>query len=375
MTRSTKWSLAVTVAVIFGAGLIAGLWLNRQPSSSSPRPGAYQALETSEAVVIDVYRRISPSVVNIVATTLVRYPGFCLYYMQVIPQRGQGSGFVVDPRGYIVTNNHVVGNAENLEVTFMGGGKVRARLVGSDLFSDLAVIKVDPFPGMEVAPLGDSSHLTVGQRVIAIGNPFGFQHTVTSGFVSALGRDINVGQRAMLGMIQTDAAINPGNSGGPLMDSRGQVIGVNTAIYTPTGSYTGIGFALPIDRAKKVASQIIETGRVIYPWTGIKSGVPIDPTVARQIGLLPVHGILIFEIVPGSPADQAGLRGGTMQPGQLIPLGGDVILSIDGTPTPTLDDYQHVILQKSVGSTVRFHCLRGQAEFDADVKLAPVPKM
>jgi putative serine protease PepD len=367
--------LAVTVAVIFGAGLIAGLWLNRQPSSSSPRPGAYQALETSEAVVIDVYRRISPSVVNIVATTLVRYPGFGLYHMQVIPQRGQGSGFVVDPRGYIVTNNHVVGNAENLEVTFMGGGKVRARLVGSDLFSDLAVIKVDPFPGMEVAPLGDSSHLTVGQRVIAIGNPFGFQHTVTSGFVSALGRDINVGQRAMLGMIQTDAAINPGNSGGPLMDSRGQVIGVNTAIYTPTGSYTGIGFALPIDRAKKVASQIIETGRVIYPWTGIKSGVPIDPTVARQIGLLPVHGILIFEIVPGSPADQAGLRGGTMQPGQLIPLGGDVILSIDGTPTPTLDDYQHVILQKSVGSTVRFHCLRGQAEFDADVKLAPVPKM
>ena len=375
MTRSTKWSLAVTVAVIFGAGLIAGLWLNRQPSSSSPRPGAYQALETSEAVVIDVYRRISPSVVNIVATTLVRYPGFGLYHMQVIPQRGQGSGFVVDHRGYIVTNNHVVGNAENLEVTFMGGGKVRARLVGSDLFSDLAVIKVDPFPGMEVAPLGDSSHLTVGQRVIAIGNPFGFKHTVTSGFVSALGRDINVGQRAMLGMIQTDAAINPGNSGGPLMDSRGQVIGVNTAIYTPTGSYTGIGFALPIDRAKKVASQIIETCRVIYPCTGIKSGVPIDPTVARQIGLLPVHGILIFEIVPGSPADQAGLRGGTMQPGQLIPLGGDVILSIDGTPTPTLDDYQHVILQKSVGSTVRFHCLRGQAEFDADVKLAPVPKM
>lgn len=374
MTRSTKWSLGLTVAVIFGVGLIAGLWLNRQPPSSDHlRPGAYQALETGEAVVMNVYQRISPTVVNIVATSLV--PTF---FMQLIPQTGQGSGFVFDSQGHILTNNHVVGNAENLEVTFSGGRKVRARLVGRDPFSDLAVIKVDPFPGMAVAPLGNSDHLSVGQRVIAIGNPFGFQRTVTSGFVSALGRDINVGQHTLLGMIQTDAAINPGNSGGPLISSRSEVIGVNTAIYTQSGGFTGIGFALPIDRANKVARQIIDTGKVSYPWTGIKSGMAIDENLAGQMGLPPVRGVLIFEISPGSPADQAGLRGGTRPipyGGRWILLGGDVILAIDGTTTPSLDEYQAVILQKTVGSTVLFHCLRGKEEFDVSVKLAAVPRM
>ena len=212
-----------------------------------------------------VYQEISPTVVNITATHQALN-----FWMQLVPQTGQGTGFVIDSEGHIITNNHVVANAENLEVTFIGQKKLQAKLVGRDPVSDLAVIKVTPFSGMKVAPLGDSEGLVVGQRVIAIGNPFGFQHTATAGFISALNRDLAIGQRTMMGLIQTDAAINPGNSGGPLIDSRGEVIGINAAIFTQSGGFMGIGLALPINRAKKVAAQIVRVGRAIYPWIGIE---------------------------------------------------------------------------------------------------------
>jgi S1-C subfamily serine protease len=373
MTRSRKWSIGLTVAVIFGIGLLFGLWLNRTPSPPPlPSPLPYKARESAEAVVMEVYQRLNPAVVNIAARRLA-----LTFWMRVIPQTGQGSGFVIDSQGHILTNNHVVANAEKVEVTFSGGKKVEARLVGRDTVTDLAVIKVKPFREMQVAPLGNSSRLAVGQRVIAIGNPFGFQHTVTSGFISALGRDIAVGQRTLVGMIQTDAAINPGNSGGPLINTRGEVIGINTVIFTQGGAFTGIGFAQPIDRARKVAHQIIDMGRVIYPWAGLKSWMDLDPNLAVRMELPPVKGLLIFELVPGSPAALAGLRGGTRVAhyrGRPILLGGDVILSVDGVPTPTFDDYHNIILQKNVGDKVKITYLRGKEESSVTVTLFADPR-
>lgn len=381
MSRLRTWSIAITLAVIFGSGLLVGLWLNRQPptlqvAKSPHQDEPYKPLETSEAVVMKVYRDLSPSVVNIVAKSLAMN-----FWMRPVPQQGQGSGFVIDPRGYIVTNNHVVANAQTLEVTFSSGKKVDAKLVGRDPQSDLAVIKVEPFSGMAVAPLGDSDRLAVGQRVIAIGNPFGFQNTATTGFISALNRDLMIDRREMMGMIQTDAAINPGNSGGPLIDSRGEVIGINTAIYSQTGGFMGIGLALPVNRVKKVAEQIMRWGRAIYPWLGIKFSVDLEPDVAKRMGLPPVRGVLIYQVAAGSPAAQAGLQGATSRAvvggrqvfyqGRPLLLGGDVILALDGVPTPTFDEYRNLLLQKAVGAKVQLKVLRGKQEFTVDLTTVP----
>lgn len=367
MTRSTKWSIVVTVLVIFGSGLVIGMWLNRQPQV----PPVFVPLESAEAVVTRVYREISPAVVNIVAQSQPLNS-----WMLPVPKFGQGTGFVIDSQGHIITNNHVVANAQTVEVTFMGGKKVRARLVGRDPFSDLAIIKVAPFSGMAVAPLGDSNELRVGQRVITIGNPFGFQHTVTSGFISALNRDLVIGQRTMMGMIQTDAAINPGNSGGPLIDSRGNVIGINTALVSQTGGFMGISVALPINRAKKVAGQIIKWGRAIYPWLGIMYAMDVNPDLARNMGLPAVSGVLIFQIAAGTPAAQAGLHGGTelaAYRGRPILLGGDVILAVGETPTPTFDEYRNAIAKRNIGDRVRLKVLRGDREFGVNLTLVEAP--
>ncbi len=377
MIGSRKWAVIVTLGVIFGTGLIVGLWLNRRaeltPVPVPPPAPKYEALESGEAVVIRAYQEISPTVVNIVATHQALN-----FWMQLVPQTGQGSGFVIDSQGHILTNNHVVANAENLEVSFIGQNKLQAKLVGRDPVSDLAIIKVTPFSGMKVAPLGDSNQLVVGQRVIAIGNPFGFQHTVTAGFISALNRDLTIGQRTMMGMIQTDAAINPGNSGGPLIDARGKVIGINSAIFTQSGGFMGIGLALPIDRCKKVAAQIIKIGRAIYPWIGLRSWMNLDEQLAVQMGLSPVKGVLIFELYTGAPAAQAGLRGGDRLAyylGRPILLGGDVILALDGVPTPTFDDLQNAIVQKNIGDHVQLKVLRGKQELSVDSTLAEDPRI
>jgi len=381
MTRSRKWSVIVTLLVIFVSGVVVGLWFTRPEPvkvTLSQPPVPYEALESSEAVVMRVYRELSPTVVNILTTSQALN-----FWLQVVPQMGQGTGFVIDPEGHIITNNHVVANAENIEVTFVGEKKLKARLVGRDAVSDLAVIKVNPFSDMAVAPLGNSENLSVGQRVIAIGNPFGFQHTVTSGFISALNRDLVVGRQPMHGMIQTDAAINPGNSGGPLMNSKGEVIGINTAIYSQTGSSIGIGLALPINRAKKVAGQILKYGRPIHPWLGVLSWTDMEPALAKGLGLPPVRGVLVVQIAPGSPADRAGLRAGLtvsggralVYRGRPIVPGGDVILSVDDVPTPTFDDYRNVILQKNVGDQVRLTVLRGQQEFNVNMTLVEDPRI
>jgi S1-C subfamily serine protease len=201
---------------------------------------------------------------------------------------------------------------------------------------------------------------------------------VTAGFISALNRDLTIGQRTMMGMIQTDAAINPGNSGGPLINSRGEVIAVNTAIYTQSGGFMGIGLALPINRAKKISAQLIKWGRAIYPWIGIKTWMDITPGLAEQMGLPPVNGVLIFEMASGSPALQAGLKGGdrvAFYRGRPILLGGDVIMSVDGKATPTFDDFNGVMLQKNVGEVITLIVLRGKNEFSVQVTTAPDPRI
>lgn len=376
MTFSRKLSLAITVFVIFGLGLILGMWLVQRPLQPVPPnpyapPTTYKPVEAGEAVVTDVYRKLSPTVVNIVATRLSLN-----FWQQLMPDLGQGTGFVFDEDGHIITNNHVVANARQVEVTFLGEQKLPARLVGVDPINDIAIIKVDPFPGMKVAPLGDSDALAVGQRVVAIGNPFGFQHTVTAGFVSALNRDITINHRTMVGMIQTDAAINPGNSGGPLINSSGKVIGVNSAIFTQSGGFMGIGLALPINRARKVAQDLISYGRVIYPWAGIDVWMNLSPGLANALRLPPVTGILIFRVAEGSPAQKAGLRGGNRLVsfgGRPIVLGGDVILAVDGVAVPTFDAYRERVLQKEIGDTVTLTILRDGEEKKVDVTLAAAP--
>jgi S1-C subfamily serine protease len=375
MPRTRKWSIIITVLIIFMLGAIGGMWIKQRPAvvMVKPAPLRYEALESGEAVVMRVYQDLSPAVVNIVTTSLAMN-----FWMEPEPRIGQGTGFVIDPDGHILTNNHVVAKVDNIEVTFVGGSKIRARLVARDPVSDLAVIRVEPFSGMAVATLGDSERLSVGQRVVAIGNPFGLQHTATAGFISALHRDLTIGQRTLMDMIQTDAAINPGNSGGPLIDSRGEVIALNTAIYTQSGGFMGIGLALPINRAKKIAGQLIKWGRAIYPWIGIQTCMDITPALAGEMGLAPVSGILILEIAAGSPAAAVGLKAGdryAFYRGRPILLGGDVILSVNGKPTPTYDEFNSIFLQENVGETVRLGMLRGKQEFTVQLTSVPDPRI
>ena len=378
MTRSNRSSILITLLIIFGIGIVLGMWVNKRPASvpisAPPVAQNYDALESGEAVVMRVYRELSPAVVNIVSKSLAYN-----FWMQAVPQTGQGTGFIIDEKGHILTNSHVIGSGQNIEVTFMGDKKLQAIQVGQDPVSDLAVIKIQPFPGLAVAPLGNSENLTVGQRVIAIGDPFGFQHTVTSGFISALNRDLIIDNRTMFGMIQTDAAINPGNSGGPLMNSRGEVIGVNTAIVSETRSFAGIGLALPINRAKKVAAQIIKMGRVMYPWSGIAAGTDLEPQLIRALGLPPLKGFLISVIAPGSPAFQSGLKAGSQYAGgyrgRPLLVGGDIILAVDDTPISGFEDFQNIIVQKNIGEQIKLKVWRAGQEFTVNLVLAEDPRM
>jgi putative serine protease PepD len=232
------------------------------------------------------------------------------FWMEIIPREGQGSGFVIDRKGYILTNNHVVAKAQKITVTLVNGKKLPASLVGRDPVSDLAVIKIPAASVDAVAVLGDSDQVRVGQKAIAIGNPFGLSHSLTTGIVSALNREIRTQDGIHIDdLIQTDAAINPGNSGGPLLNSNGEVIGINTAIFSLSGGYQGIGFAIPINRAKRVATQLIVSGQVRRAWLGI-TAISVTKDLSGQLGLPAKNGVLIVEVIPGGPADQAGLQGG-----------------------------------------------------------------
>ncbi len=277
---------------------------------------------------------------------------------------GIGSGFVYDKEGHVITNDHVVKNAEKLVVTFLDGRSFNAKIIGQDVFTDLAVIKVNTssdalFP----LPVGDSSKLKVGEQIAAIGNPFGLSGSMTSGIVSQLSRLLPAQDRGFQipDIIQTDAAINPGNSGGPLLNMRGQVIGINTAIQSESGDFAGVGFAIPSRTVQKIVPVLIEKGAYHHPWVGI-SGRDIEPDLAQVLGLEDARGFLVINVMDDSPAEKAGLRGTTETreiDGASYQIGGDIILTVDGKVVRKIDDILiHLQREKTVGDQMILQILR-----------------
>ncbi len=330
-----------------------------------PRPVALPPeLGEDERATISVFERASRSVVFI-ANTAIQRDFFTLDVFEV-PQ-GSGSGFIWDRQGHIVTNFHVIYGASTVTVTLADRTEYRAKLVGADPDHDLAVLKIQA-PEEALAPLtvGTSHNLRVGQKVLAIGNPFGLDHTLTTGVVSALGRTIkSMSNRTIEGVIQTDAAINPGNSGGPLLDSAGRLIGVNTQIVSPSGAFAGIGFAVPVDMVNRIVPELIKHGRVIRPGLGVSL---VPDAMARRWG---IRGVVIGKISRGGAADRAGLRGVRETFGGRIELG-DVLVAVDGKAVESVDDLMDVMEQHKVGDQVTIEYLRANRRQQVTVTLQAV---
>jgi len=327
-----------------------------------------QTFDSEEQTNINVYKKVLPSVVNITSRTVQ----FDFFYGEV-PQEGQGSGFIIDREGHILTNYHVVADANRgIEVTTSDKKKYRAQVVGTDPVNDLAVIQIHGDTALDPATLGDSKRLTVGQKVYAIGNPFGLAGTMTRGIISSIRPVRGPNGNYIDEAIQTDAAINPGNSGGPLLNSRGEVIGMNTFIFSEAGQSAGLGFAIPINAAKAVLNDLITIGTVRRPSLGVVT-LPIGPELADQMGLASDYGVLILQVAPGSAAERAGLRGGTERAylgNMQIMLGGDLIVAIDGENIQDQQDMAHVMNRHRAGDTVHVTFYRGKRKMEADVALS-----
>jgi S1-C subfamily serine protease len=317
-------------------------------------------LAGDEQNTIDIFRSAAPSVVYITSIA-VRRNLFSLNVYE-IPQ-GTGSGFIWDRQGRIVTNFHVISDASRLEVTLADRSTWKAALVGAAPDRDLAVLQITaPASKLQPIAVGESTNLLVGQKVFAIGNPFGLDQTLTTGVVSALGREITaVTGRTIHDVIQTDAAINPGNSGGPLLDSAGRLIGVNTAIYSPSGGSSGIGFAVPVGEVNRVVPQIISKGKVLRPGLGVTLA---NRSLTRDLGL---EGVLVLKVLPGTSAEQAGLRG-TSQVGDGLVLG-DIILALNGRKVTDYDSLRDEVERYEVGATVVLTLLRDDATAEVSVRL------
>src|ERR1700747_378787 len=324
-----------------------------------------EPLDSEEQNNILVYRKNIPSVVNITSKAVT----FDFFY-GLVPQEGQGSGSLINKEGDILTNYHAIADARQVEVTMHNRKKFRATVIGTDPPHDLAVIKIEA-PNLTSAVLGDSRNLQVGQKVYAIGNPFGLAGTMTRGIVSSI-RPVKEPNGATIDeAIQTDAAINPGNSGGPLMNGHGEVIGINTMILSSVGQNAGIGFAIPINTAKAVLNDLVTLGRVRRPALGV-STIPVGPELAEQIGLPVDFGLLIVKVSPGGAAERAGLRGGTERAylGNIpIMLGGDLIVAIDGENIQDQQDLAQVMNAHRAGDTVKVTIYRGKKKMDVTVTL------
>jgi len=290
-----------------------------------------------------------------------------------------GSGFVIDSQGHIVTNNHVAAVGPQLLVTLADERTLPAEVIGADPGSDLAVLQIDvPAEDLVIAEMGDSSALQVGQRAIAIGNPFGLERTVTTGIISSLGRTLPREDSAfyIAQLIQTDAAINPGNSGGPLLNSDGQVIGVNTAIQSTSGTNSGVGFAVPVAMVKRVVPELISRGRYRHTWLGV-SGRTVSPEMVEALELAVETGAIIFEVEPGGPAQKAGLRGGSRQvtvSGVPMLAGGDVVVAVDGQIVKRFDDIvNYLATRTSVGDVVALTVVRGGQRLEIEITLEERP--
>ena len=384
MTQTRVWPRTlrlVALGVILGLGSYwaGSRWGTRWPDSvealrsnsggqvhtAAPHT---EGLTEDEAINVKIYSGAAPSVANIVTRTM-EYDVF----MEAVPVEGAGSGFVMDSRGYILTNNHVIENAQAIQVTLGDGSRFPAKLVGADTRNDIALLKIEPGNHKLTAiPMGDSDALQVGQRVLAIGNPFGFSSTLTTGVVSALGRTVQTSQESFIdGAIQTDAAINQGNSGGPLLDTHGNVVGINSAIYSTSGSAAGIGFAIPINTAKRIASALISEGRVRHASMGVEAR-ELTPGFADALGLPVEQGLLIESVVPGSPAERAGLHGGNRMVivGMMrILIGGDVLVAINGQKVGSQLDMAVALDRTRPGDTVTIDFYRGQEHMNVRLTL------
>src|SRR5712691_8598197 len=360
------------VSGLFAAGIVAVMdrLSNRfQPAGSAfseKSPGGITdpTEATDEQNNIEIYRTLSPGVVNVHSTSYARdFFGF------VEPQEGSGSGSIIDQEGDILTNNHVIEGAQKVAVSFGGQKNYAARVVGRDPDTDLAVIRLveTPREPLTIIPLGDSDKLAVGQKVLAIGNPFGLDRTLTTGVISGLQRPIRArNNHPIEGAIQTDASINPGNSGGPLLDSHGRMVGINSQILSPSGASAGVGFAIPVNIAKRIVPQLVQHGGVRRPRLGINSR---DVEALRNQVDLPVsEGVLIWQVLPGSAAANAGLRGLTQTENGDVELG-DIIVGIDSQKVNNTDDLYKVLDKHQVGETVRVEIMRNSRRVTVPVRL------
>ena len=379
--------LAIAVTVLILAAYWAGArWGERQPVQVGAVPrGAVAgrvtpvdlaardaALTDEESINVRVYRQVSPAVANIL-TKATEYD----FFMDPVPVEGAGSGFVIDEKGYILTNFHVVQEAQSIEVVLGDQTRYPGKFIGADQRNDVALVKIDPKGKHLVAlPLGDSTALQVGQKVLAIGNPFGFQSTLTTGVVSALGRTVQTSQSTFIDeAIQTDAAINRGNSGGPLINSRGEVIGINSAIFTPSGTTAGIGFAIPINSAKRIAHDLMTEGRVHRAFLGVQT-IPVAGSLAEALDLPAQEGLLVETASKSGPAAAAGVRGGdrVVRAGmQRIAIGGDLIVAVDGRKVASPFDLDIILNRKRPGDTITLSIFRGGRKMDLPVKLGERP--
>lgn len=359
-----NWLTVLLLFVI--AGLLIWQLFPRQASlfdpEAEPRPITPRGeLAEDEKAIISLFKTVSPSVVHI--TTLVAARQDFFLDVQQIPQ-GSGSGFVWDKKGHIVTNYHVIQNANGARVMLGDNTSYDARIVGAYPDSDLAVLWIDA-PPQRLQPIliGESGDLQVGQKAFAIGNPFGLDQTLTTGIISALGREIeSVTRRPIKGVIQTDAAINPGNSGGPLLDSAGRLVGVNTAIFSPSGASAGIGFAIPVDEVNRIVPQLIRAGKVTRPGLGVQVA---PDQLTEKLG---IDGVLIMTVQPGSPAQAAGLRA-TRRDARGRILLGDVITAINEKAIAKVNDLFDVLQEHQVGDTVTVTILRDGEAMDVKMKL------
>jgi S1-C subfamily serine protease len=380
-SSSNKWTYAlaaIIIILIVNTGVLAVVFFNLQnrietmETSLTEHDNEIQDLQnqleifdvlsqTGQTPWSTIYNQLNDSVV-LIQTDL-----------------GLGSGFVYDTKGHIITNEHVIDGAETIQVNFLDGHVSSATIVGMDIYSDIAVIKVDPeTTTLRPVVLGSSSELTVGEPVAAMGNPFGLSDTLTVGIVSSLERTLDaIGGYVIIDIIQIDAAVNPGNSGGPLVNLKGQVVGVNTAIQSETGTFTGIGFAIPSDTVKREIDDLIKTGGYKHPWLGI-TALEVNIAIADAINLEKPQGIIVIEVSSGSPAELAGLRGvdeTIVVDGQDVPVGGDVIIEVNSVPVITLDDLVVYLERNSnPGDSVVLGIIREGQELTLTVTLGERPQ-
>lgn len=366
--------LALSFATAFIAvGLVVGLYFvvsdwhtngsAMTVAEATPAGISDPTTVSDEQNSIEVYRTIAPGVAFINTTSYTQD-----FWGDIQEGRGNGSGSVIDDKGYILTNYHVIEGAQKITVNFGGDKVYPAKVVGGDPDTDLAVIKIDGATGLTVVPMGDSSQLAVGQKVLAIGNPFGLDRTLTTGVISGLQRPIRArNNRPIDAAIQTDASINPGNSGGPLLDKFGRMIGINSQILSPAGGSVGVGFAIPVNTAKRVIPQLIQNGAVTRPTLRV-DGVGVESLAERGIKLPVAKGLLLYSVMRGGPADTAGLRGLSRDASGRIVLG-DVITSVDGTTVGSLDDLYRALENRKVGETVELDIYRNGQNQKVGVKL------